>query len=152
MFRAVCTTWSHESRLLGFDPFWSPLVSHMHLADDQLDAPLGFPFQGSLASDLAEFSSGILSHAYRHMIEIIRTAASQSINRPLPCSHSYQTSETTLVGFCASTIPIFDFIQTWATEFTSRQLVHHCHSPTILRPNGNLPELSGRPQARHTRP
>jgi hypothetical protein len=42
------------------------------------------------------------------------------------------------MGFCASTIPIFDFIQARATVFASRRLVHYCHSPTIFGPNAEI--------------
>jgi hypothetical protein len=99
---------------------------------------LGLPFQGSLASSLIRISPDILSHASSPHGRDHTCGGVSEYQSALALFPLAVAGGTTLMGFCASTIPIFDFIQARATVFASRRLVHYCHSPTIFGPNAEI--------------
>jgi hypothetical protein len=99
------TTRPVRPRLLGFDPFESPLRPGVCLARQPVGCSLGFrPFQGSPAKALAEISPSLLSRASpTHLERQVSVHHRVSIGfdpvSPVAAGKPTVPRETTLLGF-----------------------------------------------------
>lgn len=142
-------------RFLGFDPSESPWRPEACLARRTLDAPLGFPFEGTQATASTGISPDLLSRASpggqpsagddsaagrRHRVSISRRLA------PLgsPTASGRRRLERPLEGFHTRIVPNIRTRRGPGYEFTGQAVVRRRRPPRVLRASQQiLPELPG---------
>ncbi len=142
-------------RFLGFDPSGSPWRPDTCLACRALDAPLGFPFEGTPATALTGISPDLLSRASPGGAAVRggrsrRRSAPQSIDQPslgptrISDRKQPERLERPLEGFHTRLVPNIRTCRSPGYEFTGRAVVRCRRPPHVLRTSRHiLPELPG---------